>query len=243
MPTSGVTLYTYDLNGNVTTKTDPRGVVINYNPSTAPIDVLNRVHGKTYSDPNTPPVFYSYDLATNGIGRPYEEDKQLQDLINNYTFAPGEKLNIVAHSHGNNIALAATHLGLKHKIDNLISLGGPKMKESIYQPNLKSIGTWSNFTSPQDWVQKTFSSDGTNPRLQNGAHNHQLDFGTGGGHSTYHEDSGVIDEWLSMHSQDSDSDRDNGDGHRDMNHDPSPPSPPPPPPPPPCSETHNCARS
>jgi RHS repeat-associated protein len=45
--------YTYDANGNMTSKTDARGVTVNYNPASNPIDALNRVTGKTYSGSNT----------------------------------------------------------------------------------------------------------------------------------------------------------------------------------------------
>jgi RHS repeat-associated protein len=57
---SGVVSYTYDANGNLTTKTDARGVVANYSPSQSPIDALNRVTAISYSD-GTPTVQYFYD--------------------------------------------------------------------------------------------------------------------------------------------------------------------------------------
>ena len=64
-PETGTTpvLYSYDANGNVVTKTDARGTVINYSPASNPIDQLNRVTSKTYSD-GTPTVIYTYDGNT-----------------------------------------------------------------------------------------------------------------------------------------------------------------------------------
>jgi len=59
-PESGTTNYTYDANGNVLTKTDGRGITINYSPSDLPIDALNRVRKKTYSN-GDPSVTYTYD--------------------------------------------------------------------------------------------------------------------------------------------------------------------------------------
>jgi RHS repeat-associated protein len=56
------TLYAYDANGNVTSKTDARGLVTNYSPSGSPIDPLNRVTSVTYSD-GTPTVNYTYDQS------------------------------------------------------------------------------------------------------------------------------------------------------------------------------------
>src|SRR5262249_35672815 len=64
----------YDANSNLILKTDARGVITNYSPSFSPIDALNRVTAKTYSD-GTPTVAYGYDIGccgvdpVNGVGR------------------------------------------------------------------------------------------------------------------------------------------------------------------------------
>jgi RHS repeat-associated protein len=61
--------YTYNNNGIVIGKTDARGYSINYNPSASPIDALNRVTEKSYSD-GEPAITYAYDggaAASNGI--------------------------------------------------------------------------------------------------------------------------------------------------------------------------------
>lgn len=62
------TCYVYDPNGNVTTKTDNRGISITYN-----YDDLNRLLSKTYTD-STPSVTFQYDAsshagASNDIGQ------------------------------------------------------------------------------------------------------------------------------------------------------------------------------
>jgi RHS repeat-associated protein len=61
--------YSYDDNGNLTQRTDARGVVATYL-----YDALNRNYSVTYSnDPaNTPAVTRYYDSATNGKGRIYQ---------------------------------------------------------------------------------------------------------------------------------------------------------------------------
>ncbi len=61
-PETGTTAvaYAYDADSNVITKTDARGIIINYSPTNSPIDALNRVTSKTYSD-GTPTVTYYYD--------------------------------------------------------------------------------------------------------------------------------------------------------------------------------------
>jgi RHS repeat-associated protein len=64
---SGLITYSYDANGNVTSKTDARGVTITYDPSDRRIDALNRVTKKTYSNGQTA-VTYSYDQGADGIG-------------------------------------------------------------------------------------------------------------------------------------------------------------------------------
>ena len=70
-PESGTINYTYDNNGNLSQKTDARGVVSNYT-----YDALNRNTAITYAnDPSgTLPVTRVYDTATNGIGRLYKSE-------------------------------------------------------------------------------------------------------------------------------------------------------------------------
>ena len=64
-PESGTTSYTYDANGNVLTRTDARGVTTSYNCfGSSPIDALNRVTCKSYSDGVTPKYQYQYDLQS-----------------------------------------------------------------------------------------------------------------------------------------------------------------------------------
>jgi RHS repeat-associated protein len=65
-PEAGTISYTYDGDGNVLTKTDARGIVTNYSPTSSPIDKLNRVTSKTYSD-GSPTVTYTYDQTTCGV--------------------------------------------------------------------------------------------------------------------------------------------------------------------------------
>jgi RHS repeat-associated protein len=61
--------YDYDNNGNLTSKTDARGVVTQntYDALNRPTIVLYRVNGQP--DPNTGDIEYLYDNATNGKGR------------------------------------------------------------------------------------------------------------------------------------------------------------------------------
>jgi RHS repeat-associated protein len=67
-PEKGTVSYQYNNDGVMTSKTDARGITVNYNPSDAPIDVLHRVLKKMYSN-SDPAVTFVYDQGTNGIGR------------------------------------------------------------------------------------------------------------------------------------------------------------------------------
>lgn len=68
-PESGQMTYQYNASGDLISKTDARGVIVNYSPSDLPIDPLHRVQKKTYTNSNDPAVTYIYDQALNGIGR------------------------------------------------------------------------------------------------------------------------------------------------------------------------------
>lgn len=71
-PESGEILYEYDANGNLSEKTDARGVVTTY-----AYDLLNRVTERSYATPSgapenyqaTPTVSYTYDNVTNAKGK------------------------------------------------------------------------------------------------------------------------------------------------------------------------------
>ncbi len=68
-PESGTVSYEYDNNGNLTFKTDARGVVTEnrFDALNRLTTVLYRINGQP--DPNTGDVEYLYDNATNGKGR------------------------------------------------------------------------------------------------------------------------------------------------------------------------------
>src|SRR5713226_9067497 len=62
-PESGTISYQYDNNGNLTQKTDARGVA-----STYVYDALNRATSRSYSD-STPAVTYTYDSTSIAFGK------------------------------------------------------------------------------------------------------------------------------------------------------------------------------
>lgn len=64
IPESGLTHNQYDSNGNISSRTDARGIVTTYS-----YDPLNRLTSKQYSD-GTPSACFQYDASSlNGIGR------------------------------------------------------------------------------------------------------------------------------------------------------------------------------
>jgi hypothetical protein len=77
---------------------------------------------------------------------------QLEKMIADHEFAPGEKLNIVSHSHGGNVVAEATQEGLSHKIDHLVTLGVPVRAD--YSFDESAIGQHLNVFSYHDNVQR-----------------------------------------------------------------------------------------
>ncbi len=118
----------------------------------------------------------------------------LANFIRHYKFAPGEQLNIVAHSHGGNVAIAAVNVGLVRRVDNLVTLGTP----SVPAYRLKGaggVGNWINVFNPNDKVQTHGGgSDMSSPQSGPAARTHpgaenvswDVDFGDFGSHEALH---------------------------------------------------------
>ena len=100
----------------------------------------------------------------------------LREMVAAHSSAPGDKLNIFAHSHGGNVALAASHLGLSRPIDLLITLNKPTRLEEHYRPGA-NIREFYNISAVRDWTQWA----GSNARSAGGwfndphAVNHRID--------------------------------------------------------------------
>jgi RHS repeat-associated protein len=78
--------------------------------------------------------------------------KALAAYVRNYQFAPGEQLNIVAHSHGSNLTLAAINMGLGRPVDNLVTLGPPSRSGyRLLEPS--RVSHWTNVYNSFDKVQ------------------------------------------------------------------------------------------
>jgi hypothetical protein len=79
--------------------------------------------------------------------------EMLRAMIAAHRFGPEARLNVITHSHGGNVALAASRLGLSHAIDTLVTLSKPQMDAEIYKPG-ENIGKFFNIsTVGWDWLQ------------------------------------------------------------------------------------------
>jgi hypothetical protein len=101
--------------------------------------------------------------------------EMLREMFAAHGFAPGAKLNVIAHSHGGNVALAASRLGLAHEIDCLITLNKPQMDAEIYQPG-KNIKNFYNISAAGwDWIQHGGSATSGNYKIDPHAVNKTID--------------------------------------------------------------------
>jgi RHS repeat-associated protein len=111
---------------------------------------------------------WSGSLSQTAIG---DGAKMLQDVVNSHTFASGEKLNIIGHSRGGDVAIAASAEPLGHKIDNLVTLDTPNYGFML-TPGLDNIVKWLNVMVLGDWVAPFVSRE--NPSQFSGAINLQI---------------------------------------------------------------------
>lgn len=81
-----------------------------------------------------------------------EAADMLRSAIERHRFAEDDTLNILTHSHGGNVALAASHRGVTHKIDNLITLNKPTLSGVSYQSG-SNLGNFFNISAHRDWTQ------------------------------------------------------------------------------------------
>ncbi len=88
----------------------------------------------------------------------------LAALIHAYKFAPGEQLNLVAHSHGGNVAIDAVNLGLRHKVNNLVLLGTPARAEYRLEDR-SAVDRFIAVSSPRDPIQMSGGSAATVPLI------------------------------------------------------------------------------
>ena len=87
--------------------------------------------------------------------------KSLATTINLYRRNhPDAAVNVVAHSHGGNVAFMASQSA---PIDTMVTLGTPIVKN--YQPNSKNVGLHINGYSPSDLIQSNWSYDWKSPDL------------------------------------------------------------------------------
>jgi hypothetical protein len=87
----------------------------------------------------------------SGYSGIYAAASALVSYINGYNFAPGEPLNIIAHSHGGNVVKIASWL-MKPTINNFIALGTPNNFDlEIMMPGRST--NYCNVASLTDLIQ------------------------------------------------------------------------------------------
>lgn len=111
----------------------------------------------SYAEVLGAPVHFLHWPGGNSDTARLKAAEKLRDVVAGHEFAPGEPLNILAHSHGGNVALAASHLGLARPIDLLITLNKPSRRAKMYRPGA-NIKAFYNLSARRDWLQ-WFGSD------------------------------------------------------------------------------------
>jgi RHS repeat-associated protein len=150
--TGGVNLYSY-VENNPTGAVDPMGLVTFFihgtwgkSTESFPKDFYHHVM-TYYGDPNA--RFFNWSGANTDAARQQAAWDLAQELQRYHRENPCESIQVVAHSHGGNVALLASQFpGVA--IDELVTLGTPIL--AGYQPS-DSIGSWYNISSSGDWVQ------------------------------------------------------------------------------------------
>lgn len=77
--------------------------------------------------------------------------KALAAYVATYTFAEGEKLNIVAHSHGGNVVKEYTWNSNARRIDVLVTMGTPQRGD--FSINMNLVSSYLNVYSKHDHIQ------------------------------------------------------------------------------------------
>ncbi len=88
----------------------------------------------------------------NTTGARSQAANSLANFIRHYKFAPGEQLNLIAHSHGGNVAIAAVNLGLGRAVDNLVTLGTPA-RADFDLSNKSSVSSFLAVSDTKDPIQ------------------------------------------------------------------------------------------
>ncbi|HEY1434543.1 MAG TPA: RHS repeat-associated core domain-containing protein, partial [Thermoanaerobaculia bacterium] len=191
--------YAYTL-GNPLKHVDPNGLLTivvhgtqfsKPNADFTPAGAFFQRVARTFGDRTT--AAFSWSGGDNHPSR-VAAAQSLASFIRHYNFSPGEPLNIVAHSHGGNVAIAAINMGLGRTVDNLVTLGTPSVPSYRLQGS-GGVSRWLNVSNPNDKVQthgggddgapaQTGAAARTHPFAQNLSLD--VDFGPFGSHEWLH---------------------------------------------------------
>ena len=121
--------------------------------------------------------------------------RDLAKLINAYAFAPGEKLNLVAHSHGSNVGMVAINMNLGRVVTNLVTLGAPS-RPGYHIENPASVVRFVNVYNHYDNLQVLGGGD-YSARLESGPAGRTQPFAT---NIDWDIDFGPIESHFELHS-------------------------------------------
>jgi RHS repeat-associated protein len=82
---------------------------------------------------------------------------ELRSMVSDHAFQEGEKLNVIAHSRGGEVALSASS-GISKPIENLVTLGMPT---GWVSPDMSNIKNWLNVLAEQDLVAPLWNNSVT----------------------------------------------------------------------------------
>ncbi len=142
---------------------------------------------------DTPVVSFQWSGKDNHASRLIAAH-DLAARINSYQFSKNERLNLIFHSHGGNVALLAINHGLHRPVDLMVTLGTPSRNGyRLHEPS--RIKEWFGLFNSFDHVQVIGGGDYEDP-LEGGAAarthpyakniNWNVDFGPVGSHTALH---------------------------------------------------------
>ena len=159
-PDTGTTTYSYDANGNLITKTDPNGNIINYE-----YDAVNRLIRKVAPDDI---VNYNYDVMDNllsvsdsdsSLAMSYDLNRRMLSVTTGGTTQPAVTINYSYDANGNRVSMTSLVGTTTYAYDTsnrLLSITDPLSK--VYSFSYDALGRRTGVSYPNG-VATTYTYD------------------------------------------------------------------------------------